>query len=66
MAEVPGIGLDQVVYVGDSDVDMQTGANAAVRTVGVTWGFRSREELENGHPWKIASSAEELADYILE
>lgn len=56
----------EVVYIGDSDVDMQTGSNAGVRTVGVTWGFRSRAELEAGNPWKIADSAEELTGYIIE
>lgn len=66
MAERPDIKIDEVMYVGDSDVDMQTGANAAVRTVGVTWGFRSREELEAGKPWKIADNAEELAGFILQ
>ena len=66
MAEMPGIQLDEVIYIGDSDVDMQTGANAKVKTVGVTWGFRSREELEAGHPWRIATTAEELASFILE
>lgn len=66
MAERPDIKIDEVMYVGDSDVDMQTGANAAVRTVGVTWGFRSREELEAGKPWKIADNAEELASFILQ
>ena len=43
---------------------MQTGANAGVRTVGVTWGFRSRAELEAGKPWKIADTAEELGNLI--
>lgn len=64
MAEKPEIQLDEVMYVGDSDVDMKTGANAKVRTVGVTWGFRSRAELEAGHPWKIADTADELAGFI--
>ena len=66
MAERPDIQLDEVMYVGDSDVDMKTGANAAVRTVGVTWGFRSRAELEAGKPWKIADNAKELAEFILQ
>ena len=66
MAERPDIQLNEVMYVGDSDVDMKTGANAEVRTVGVTWGFRSREELEAGHPWKIADTAEELGDLIMQ
>lgn len=64
MSMIPGITLDEVVYIGDSDVDMQTGANAGVRTVGVTWGFRSRAELEAGKPWKIADTAEELGNLI--
>lgn len=64
MESIPGIRLDEVLYVGDSDVDMQTGANAGVRTVGVTWGFRSRAELEAGKPWKIADTAEELGNLI--
>lgn len=40
-----GVARDEVLYVGDSGVDMRTAAAAGVRSVGVTWGFRSREEL---------------------
>ncbi len=35
----------RVLYVGDSGIDMQTARAAGVRSAGVTWGFRSREEL---------------------
>ncbi|MGM9741603.1 MAG: HAD family hydrolase [Candidatus Cryptobacteroides sp.] len=65
MSEMPGTAKNEVVYVGDSDVDMQTGANAGVRTIGVSWGFRSRAELEAGKPWGIADNAEELAGMIV-
>ena len=34
------------VYVGDSSVDMETAKNAGAIALGVTWGFRTREELE--------------------
>ena len=44
MAEA-GVEREDVLYVGDSGVDMQTAARAGVRSVGVLWGFRSREEL---------------------
>ena len=54
-----------VVYAGDSDVDMLTGRNAGVRTVGVTWGFRSREELSALSPWKIADTPGMLMEYLL-
>lgn len=55
----------KAVYVGDSDVDMLTGRNAGVRTVGVTWGFRSRDELAGLVPWKIADTPQELEGYLL-
>lgn len=35
-----------LVYVGDSEVDFQTGENAKVDTKIVTWGFRSKDELK--------------------
>ena len=41
-----GVAKERVLYVGDSGVDMQTAAAAGVRSVGVTWGFRERAELE--------------------
>ena len=56
---------DDVFYIGDSGVDMQTGLNAGVETCGVTWGFRSREELESFHPHHIVDSVEELKRKIL-
>lgn len=65
MAAVPGISADEVVYCGDSDVDMQTGINAGVRTIGVTWGFRTREELAAYNPWLLAESPEEICTAVL-
>lgn len=37
---------EEVVYVGDSDVDMQTAYNAGVLGIGVAWGFRGEAELK--------------------
>ena len=43
------ITCEQVLYIGDSGVDMQTGKNAGVYSVGVSWGFRQKDELwQNG------------------
>lgn len=40
---------DEVVYVGDSEVDIQTAKNAGVDCICVTWGFRDKEFLvKNG------------------
>lgn len=66
LADVPKVAKEQVVYVGDSNVDMQTGANAQVRTIGVTWGFRSKEELAACTPSAIVDTPEILSKVILE
>ena len=54
-AENNNINLNNVIYVGDSDVDVATANNAGVKGIAVTWGFRSRELL-------IKCGAENLAD----
>ncbi len=60
------IGLMQlcptdVILVGDSGVDMDTAAAAGIRAVGVSWGFRSREELvDHGADMVIDEPAELL------
>lgn len=36
---------EQTIFVGDSDVDILTGKNANLYSIGVSWGFRSVEEL---------------------
>ena len=41
-----GAEKTECVYFGDTNTDMLTGRNAGVKTVGVTWGFRPRSELE--------------------
>lgn len=66
MEGVPGIKPEEVIYCGDSDVDMLTGRNAGVRTIGVLWGFRSKEELLRHNPWLIAGKADEIADAAID
>lgn len=51
-----GVAKERVLYVGDSGVDMQTAAAAGVRSVGVTWGFRERAELEEAGARHIVDS----------
>jgi phosphoglycolate phosphatase len=43
---------------------MQTGLGAKVKTVGVTWGFRTREELEAYKPFALIDKPEELIPII--
>ena len=40
------IGVERCVYVGDSDVDVITAANAGMPCLSVLWGFRDREDIE--------------------
>lgn len=59
------IEKSECMYIGDSDVDVYTANNAGVHMAGVEWGFRGKEELlQTGAPF-VASTAQELGDYIL-
>lgn len=40
-----GVSPERAVYVGDSDVDLQTAKNAGLPCISVTWGFRDRDFL---------------------
>lgn len=57
------VNKDDVLYVGDSNVDMQTAMNAGVDAVAVSWGFRPRKELESFHPLAVIDAAYELDRY---
>ena len=64
--EKASVSAAETIYVGDSCVDMQTGINAGVTTIGVSWGFRPRTELEAYHPDWIANQAVEILSLALE
>lgn len=49
-----------ILYIGDTNVDMQTGRSAGMHTAGVLWGFRGRAELQAAHPDYIVETPEEL------
>ena len=55
-----GVAAGEVLYVGDSGVDMQTAAAAGVRSAGVTRGFRTRAELEQSGARHIVDRPAEL------
>ena len=64
--EKAGVERNRVAMVGDSGVDIQTARNAGIRSVGVSWGFRSVEELKENRADYIVSSAEELRKVLEE
>lgn len=59
-----GIERSNCYMIGDSGVDMQTARNASIHGVGVSWGFRSREELEMHSPMAIADTVEQLREIL--
>ena len=65
MEGVPGISLSETVYCGDSDVDIITGNNAGVRTIGVKWGFRTEDELKRHNPWLLVEKPSQIAEAVI-
>lgn len=55
-----GVAPADCAFVGDTAVDMNTARNAGMYGVGVTWGFRSAEELRAHGARALATSADEL------
>lgn len=55
-----GLAAGDCVYVGDTEVDLETARRAGMDCIAVTWGFRSREQLLNAGATCLADTAEEL------
>ena len=51
---------EETVFVGDSAIDIETGKNAGVKTVAVTYGFGKQDEIEKSQPDFILADLEEL------
>lgn len=54
----------EVLYVGDSGVDMETARRACVTSVGVTWGFRPAKELKEHYADHIVSNPVEILSLL--
>lgn len=50
----------QTIFIGDSDVDILTGRNAGIKSVGVTWGNREKEELVQAGASFVVKNVHEL------
>lgn len=55
---------DNVIYVGDSGVDMETARRACIESVGVTWGFRPILELKEAYADHIVSTPAQIKDLL--
>lgn len=58
-----GVGKEKAVYVGDSDVDLQTACNSGLPCISVLWGFRNRDFLLAHGATTFISHPEELLKY---
>ncbi len=55
---------DEAVYVGDSEVDLKTAANAGLPCISVLWGFRDKEMLQEQGAKIFADTPEDVLDII--
>ena len=58
------VSADEAVYVGDSNVDVETAKNAHLPCIGVTWGFRDRDCLEAEGAEFICDTADEVYEIL--
>ncbi len=64
VADALGVTSHEVLYIGDTDIDMQTGKNFDAYTVGVLWGFRKEDELKQNGADEIVSHPMEIEHII--
>ena len=60
-----GLSVDQCVYVGDSEVDLQTARNAGMDCISVTWGFRDEAQLIEAGASNLVRTPQELESLLL-
>ena len=58
------LAKNEILYVGDTNTDIQTAKNANLTSVGVLWGFRNRLELANEGATFIVENPEEIIDIV--
>jgi phosphoglycolate phosphatase len=62
--EAIGVLPEEVLYVGDTSVDMKTAIAAGMFPAGVTWGFRTKEELMENGAKAIVDKPKELLNLL--
>lgn len=55
----------QAVYIGDSEVDVETARNAKMDCIAVDWGFRDADCLQNAGAKVIVSTTKQVENYIM-
>lgn len=63
LAKVP-TPKSEVLYIGDSGVDMETARRACVDSAGVTWGFRPEKELREYYALHVVNDPDDIIDLL--
>jgi len=58
------VDVEKVLYVGDSETDVQTAKNAEIGCIGCIWGFRDKNILQNEGARYIIESPKEILDIV--
>ena len=58
------VNKDECLYIGDSEIDINTAKNAGVKSVGVEWGFRGKGELEAAGANYIVNKPEQILEIL--
>lgn len=65
ISQTLNIRPNEILFVGDSSVDIQTAANAKMDSLGVTWGFSSKSEIEDSKPTHLIDSVPDITKIVL-
>ena len=64
LVEMMGLQKAEVLYIGDSETDIETAKNTGLKSIGCLWGFRDRKTLiETGADY-IVSNPAEILEYL--
>jgi phosphoglycolate phosphatase len=55
---------EEVLYVGDTNTDMLTARRCGMFALGVLWGFRTRQELEENGAQSVISKPGQLVEFL--
>lgn len=59
-----GLKAEEIIFIGDSGIDMQTATNANMLAVGVLWGYRPEEELLSNGAKYILNQPSDLLEIL--
>lgn len=59
-----GVAISEALYIGDSEVDVQTAINCGMSLVSVTWGFRTPQTLRAAGAKNLIDHPQELLAFV--